>query len=155
MKKLITFIILALFTLGGLFSIYVVLKKPVQPVPPAPVDCSFSKEAMLQKINSVRTHKLVVDKDITVIAQERTNTIPFELDHHKGFLAMVADYRLKSNLAYTGEILASNHCPSTNQIFSQWRNSPDHWSAIENEDYDVLGIGFNGQSAVVIFGDFR
>jgi uncharacterized protein YkwD len=111
---------------------------------------------MLAKINSVRTHKLTENRLLDTIAQKRADTIPYELDHHAGFHKLIKDGTFNNVIiAYVGEILASNHCPSTEQIFTQWRNSPEHWSAITNEQYDVLGIGFNGQSVVVIFGDLR
>lgn len=115
-------------------------------------DCSFSDDEILSDINSVRTNKVSVDQFLESKAQTRADSLTPSLDSHDGFNRMVANYEL-SRYAYIGEVLASNDCPSTFQLWIQWKNSPGHWAVINNERYDVVGIGFKNGVAVVIFGD--
>ena len=154
MKKiLIGGVVIALLILGWVFY-RSSDKKPVQAtsVAPALVDCSsFDERIMLEEINSVREHKLVVDPYLEILAQERADKMPYELDDHVGF-RLLNDRLLQYN--YVGEILASNKCFSARTFFIQWKNSPSHWESINDERFDSLGIGFNTQgTAVVIFGD--
>ncbi|MDP4225062.1 MAG: CAP domain-containing protein [Bacteroidota bacterium] len=120
---------------------------------PQKVDCSFNSLTLLDKINSVRSHKLTFDEGLMEIAQKRAVSLPPELDHHAGFRQLISDKAFDYKFHYLSEILASNPCASTDNMFTQWKNSPSHWSAITNERFDVLGIGYNSQGAVVIFGD--
>lgn len=126
-----------------------------KPTPAVVRDCTFNEQTMIGLMNGVRTNKLVLDTYLDSVAQKRADTIPYELDNHAGFRVLATNGTLVS---YRGvnEILASNNvCASTDNIFTQWKLSSAHWGAITDERYDVLGIGFNGQSAVVIFGDLR
>lgn len=163
-RRMITVVLLCVVLLGfgGYFSWRKLgYKKPVVNLPvahtTAPVvvrDCTFSEPDMLSRINEVRTHKVTVDPYLQTITVKRIATMPYELDDHVG-MRLLRSNGVFNGYSATGEILASNYCPSTNQIFSQWKSSPPHWAAITDERYDVVGIGFNGQSAVVIFGDLK
>ena len=159
-RYLIIIDILLVIVLGGTFALLRVKKTVATPLRASESnvevvrDCTFNEQTMLDDINSVRTHKLVVDPYLEQVADKRIVTVPYDLDNHAGFNVLATDGSL-TMYKLVGEILASNQCASTKQIFSQWQNSPGHWAIITNESMDVLGIGFNGQSAVVIFGDLR
>lgn len=157
-KKLFIIACVVVISLSGVFA-YSLYKKPVAtPIRASesnvvPIrDCTFNEQELINLMNSVRTNKLSLDLYLDGIAQKRSSTMPYGLDNHVGMRALRDSGAFNEYLG-TGENLASNHCPSTKQLFSQWENSPSHWEAINDERYDAVGIGFNGQSAVVIFGD--
>jgi uncharacterized protein YkwD len=157
-KLLIVIVCIAIFTSGVLM--YTSQKKPIKPTVNAPqskpLDCSFSKDGMIQDINSVRTNKVQEDSFLDTTAQNRANSLTMELDDHAGFAKLVNSYYFSQSYSYVGEILASSRCASTEDIFLQWKMSPEHWEAIENEQFNEMGVGFNPQgTAVVIFGQTR
>lgn len=151
-KKFKFLAFLALISISG--AIFVAgLFQPTQSATVTKIDCSFSEQELLNKFNAVRVKPLTLDNGLDWIAQQRADVITYELDHHAGFRVLVNNRAFDNKFFNLAEILASNKCASTDQMFNQWKSSEGHWRAILDERYDVLGVGFNGQSAVVIFGD--
>lgn len=155
MKKIV-FTTLALIVIGGIsYGIY--HKQPVQVASVVPTGiqkpyCEFNEKELLDRFNSVRTHKLTVDTYLDKIAQDRADVIPFPHDAHAGFRTL-SKQGVFSRYIKVSEILAGDKCPSTKRLFTQWSMSPPHWAAIKDESLDTVGIGFNQGTAVVIFGD--
>jgi hypothetical protein len=154
--KWLYILLLLLFIPTSVFSpkSSVVYVEPVKPVVYIN-ECAFYEADLLIKFNGVRTHKVVISPYLETVTHKRADSLTASLDMHEGFRQMIRDGVFDYRFTYMGEILASNYCPSTEQIFSQWKGSAAHWSAIIDNRYDVVGIGFNQSSGVVvaIFGD--
>lgn len=118
------------------------------------VDCSFSEEGLLSRFNEYRQHDVIMDSYLDSKSQTRANSLDRNLDNHVGFRVM---WRNNDFARYktVAEVLTSNNCSSTEILFNQWRRSPDHWAAITDESYDVVGIGYANNVAVAIFGDLK
>ena len=161
MKKLITFIILALFTLGGLFSIYVVLKKPVQPVPPAPVDCSVTDKDVIKSLNIARAEigvpPVIEQGYLNNLSDVRSLELKGVLDHHAGFLrrwhALEYDYVHYS--MFFEDLQQWDGCHNSSERLNSFRSSEEHWTSLMDANNDTVGVGFYNNVLVITLGNLR
>ena len=113
--------------------------------------CDLSDESLLREINSYRSTKLLLAKDLDGFAQKRSVTVSKNFSHD-GF-AEGNDYLTKYK--FYGENLYTGNVCYSKTVVDAWYESPTHKAVMLDSGYDSVGFGVTGNYVTAEFGDYR
>lgn len=113
---------------------------------------AFSSEQIVSLENHNRTEPLVIDRELSYIAQRRVEVIVARGFSHTPDGRRAWDFMAQYNYSYlsAGENLA-NGFRTDKGLVKAWLNSPSHKANVVNPLFTKTGIGISGKYIVQLF----